>query len=56
MHDLGFVLLSGLSYLLATVRRVRTASEIFRHSSVAAIVIAISKAIDTWLPGMLGSA
>jgi VIT1/CCC1 family predicted Fe2+/Mn2+ transporter len=41
----GFLLLSGLSYLLAKARHVGPLSEICKHASVAIAVIAISKAI-----------
>jgi VIT1/CCC1 family predicted Fe2+/Mn2+ transporter len=49
----GFVLLSGLSYLLARVRNASAISEIWKHSAVALIVIAISKAIGAWVPAMM---
>jgi VIT1/CCC1 family predicted Fe2+/Mn2+ transporter len=44
----GFVLLSGLSYLLAKVRRVDPVSEIVKHSAIAVVVIGVSRAIGMW--------
>ena len=49
----GFALLSGLSYLLARVRRASAISEVWKHSAVAFVVIALSKAIGVWLPAVM---
>jgi len=49
----GFTLLSGLSYLLARVRRASAISEVWKHSAVAFVVIALSKAIGVWLPAVM---
>jgi VIT1/CCC1 family predicted Fe2+/Mn2+ transporter len=51
----GFTLLSGLSYLLAKERGAGIASEIWKHSAVALVVIALSKVIGAWIPAMMGS-
>jgi VIT1/CCC1 family predicted Fe2+/Mn2+ transporter len=51
----GFLLLSGLSWLLARVRGVAAFPEIWKHSVVAVAAIAASKAIGDWLPGMVGA-
>jgi VIT1/CCC1 family predicted Fe2+/Mn2+ transporter len=40
----GFILLAGLSWLLARVRGASAISEIWKHSAVAFVVIALSKA------------
>ena len=45
----GFVLLSGLSYLLARARAVSAFSEIWKHAAVALVVILLSKAIGAWI-------
>jgi hypothetical protein len=45
----GFVLLSGLSYLLARARAVSAFSEIWKHAAVAFVVILLSKAIGAWI-------
>jgi VIT1/CCC1 family predicted Fe2+/Mn2+ transporter len=50
----GFLLLAGLTYMLARTRRVRALPEIFRHVSVAVIVIASSKAIGAWVLAATG--
>ncbi|HVW69088.1 MAG TPA: hypothetical protein VHB68_08930 [Steroidobacteraceae bacterium] len=50
----GSLLLAGLSYLLAKEREVAAWSEICKHCAVAAIVIALSAAIGTWIPRWLG--
>jgi VIT1/CCC1 family predicted Fe2+/Mn2+ transporter len=52
----GFLLLSILSYLLARVRGVSAFSEIWKHSVIALIVIASSRAIGTLLPAIVGAA
>ncbi len=52
----GFLLLSGLSYLLAKARRVGAASEIFKHAGVALVVIAIGKAVGLWIQNIMGAA
>ena len=52
----GFLLLSGLSYLLARARGVSALSEILKHASVAFVVIAIGKAIGLWILHVAGSA
>jgi hypothetical protein len=49
----GFVLLSGLSCLLAQARHASPISEIWKHAAVAALVIALSKAIGVWVPAMM---
>lgn len=41
----GFFLLSVLSYLLAKARHVSAVSEILKHTAVAALVVAVSKAM-----------
>ena len=51
----GFALLSVLSYFLARTRGVSAVSEILKHCALALAVIAISRAIGTWLPVMIGS-
>ena len=51
----GFVLLSVLSYFLATARRAGAVSEILKHCAVALVVIGFSRAIGTWLPAMIDS-
>ncbi|MGA7675884.1 MAG: hypothetical protein WCA78_12675 [Rhizomicrobium sp.] len=51
----GFALLSVLSYFLAKTRGVSAVSEILKHCALAFAVIAISRAIGTWLPVMIGS-
>jgi len=51
----GFVLLAGLSCLLARVRGASVVSEIWKHSAVALVVIALSKAIGVWIPAMMSS-
>lgn len=51
----GFVLLSGLSWLLATARESRPIPEILKHAGVAVMVIAISKIIGDWVPTLIGS-
>ena len=50
----GFVLLSGLSYLVARTRSISAFSEIWKHGAVAVGVILISKAIGTWILRMTG--
>lgn len=50
----GLLLLAGLSHLLAKARGVTPLSEIGKHCAVAAIVIALSTAIGTWIPRWLG--
>jgi VIT1/CCC1 family predicted Fe2+/Mn2+ transporter len=52
----GFVLLSGLSYLLAKARQVSAFSEICKHIGVAFAVIVISKMIGLWIQSVAGSA
>jgi VIT1/CCC1 family predicted Fe2+/Mn2+ transporter len=52
----GFVLLSGLSYLLAKARQVNAFSEICKHIGVAFTVIVISKTIGLWVLRLAGSA
>jgi VIT1/CCC1 family predicted Fe2+/Mn2+ transporter len=51
----GFVLLSILSYLLARARRVGPFSEVLKHTAIALIVIATSRAIGSLLPALMGS-
>jgi len=52
----GFVLLSGLSYLVARMRSVSAFGEIWKHGAVAVIVILISKAIGVWILRITGPA
>jgi VIT1/CCC1 family predicted Fe2+/Mn2+ transporter len=52
----GFILLSGLSWLLARARGASVISEIWKHSSVALVVIALGKAIGVWIPSMMSPA
>jgi VIT1/CCC1 family predicted Fe2+/Mn2+ transporter len=52
----GFVLLSGLSYLLAKARGARPLPEIIKHDSVAIAVILISKGIGLLVKTIIGSA
>lgn len=52
----GFILLSGLSWLLARVRDANVISEIWKHSIVALIVIVLSKALGDWIPSMIDGA
>jgi len=52
----GFLLLSGLSYLLARARAVSAWSEIWKHGVVALVVILISKGIGIWIVRVMGSA
>lgn len=49
----GFVLLAALSYLLAKLRGANPFAQIWRHSAMAVLVIATSKAIGTWLPELM---
>jgi VIT1/CCC1 family predicted Fe2+/Mn2+ transporter len=51
----GFFLLAGISWLLARVRGASVFSEIWKHSAVAVVVIALSKAIGSWLPSMMNA-
>jgi len=51
----GFILLSGLSWLLARVRGANVVSEIWKHSAVAVVVIAVGKALGVWIPSMMRS-
>ncbi|HTW88183.1 MAG TPA: hypothetical protein VMD75_09260 [Candidatus Binataceae bacterium] len=50
----GFLQLSVLSYLLAKARGVRAFPEIWKHSAVAVIVIAMSKVIGFAIARMTG--
>jgi VIT1/CCC1 family predicted Fe2+/Mn2+ transporter len=52
----GFILLSALSCLIARVRHASAISEVWKHSAVALVVIALSKAIGAWLPAMMSLA
>lgn len=52
----GFILLSGLSWLLARERDVDAFSEMWKHSAVALVVIAVSQALGIWIPSLIGSA
>jgi hypothetical protein len=52
----GFFLLSGLSYLLAKVRRVSAFGEIYKHAGVALVVIAISKVLGLGIQSLTGLA
>lgn len=52
----GFILLSGLSWLLARERDVSAFSEIWKHSAVALVVIVVSKALGVWIPSLIGAA
>jgi VIT1/CCC1 family predicted Fe2+/Mn2+ transporter len=49
----GFILLSGLSYLLARIRRASAISEIWKHAAVALVVIALGKALGAWIPATM---
>ncbi len=51
----GFVLLSGLSWLLARVRGANVISEMWKHSAVALVVIALGKALGVWIPSLMSS-
>jgi VIT1/CCC1 family predicted Fe2+/Mn2+ transporter len=50
----GFLLLAGLSWLLARIRHANAIAEIWKHSAVAVAVIALSRLIGGWLPGAIG--
>ena len=52
----GLVLLSALSYLLARARGAGAISEVLKHSAIALVVIATSRAIGSLLPAIIGSA
>lgn len=52
----GFLLLSGLSYLLAKTRGANPLSEICKHTGVALVVIAISQSVGFGIRSMMGSA
>jgi cell shape-determining protein MreD len=52
----GFALLSGLSYLVARTRSVSAFGEIWKHGSVAVVVILISKGVGVWILKMIGPA
>ena len=45
----GFLLLSGLSYLLARVRGVSPFGEVGKHIGIAILVIATSRLIGSWI-------
>jgi hypothetical protein len=45
----GFLLLAGLSYVLARVRGVSALGEIGKHIAVAVTVIIASRLIGTWI-------
>ncbi|HUI20852.1 MAG TPA: hypothetical protein VLZ74_07380 [Methylocella sp.] len=51
----GFLLLSGLSYLLARERHQDAFSEVYKHAGVAVVVILVSKAIGLGIRSMTGS-
>jgi len=51
----GFLLLAGLSYLLARARGVSPIAEICKHSAVAATVILVSKVIGASLASLSAS-
>jgi VIT1/CCC1 family predicted Fe2+/Mn2+ transporter len=51
----GFILLSGLSYLLARARGASVVAEIWKHAAVALAVIALSKALGVWIPSLMAS-
>ncbi len=50
----GFLLLSGLSYLLAKARGVGALPEIYKHAAVAFVVISVSRAVGLWIQSMTG--
>lgn len=50
----GAAVLAALTFILARERRVSVTAEIGRHFALAAVVIAASKAIGTWLLRALG--
>jgi vacuolar iron transporter family protein len=52
----GFVLLAGLSYLLARARGASVISEIWKHSAVAIVVIFLSKILGVWIPFLMSFA
>jgi hypothetical protein len=52
----GFLLLVGLSWLLARDRAVAAWPEIWKHAAVAAVVIAISKAVGAGILALTPSA
>lgn len=56
MRGVGFLLLSGLSYLLARARNVKPLSEIIEHAAVAATVILIGQLIGMSTRVVIGSA
>jgi VIT1/CCC1 family predicted Fe2+/Mn2+ transporter len=45
----GFLLLAGLSYIVARARDVRPAPEVGKHLGVAILVIAASRLIGSWI-------
>ncbi len=51
----GFLLLCGLSYLLAKARGANVFSEIGKHAGVALVVIAISQAVGMAIRSVMGT-
>jgi len=51
----GFILLSGLSGLIARFRGASIILEICKHAAVAIVVIAFSKALGVWIPALMAS-
>ena len=45
----GFLLLAGLSYIVARARNVRPVPEVGKHLGVAILVIAASRVIGSWI-------
>ena len=52
----GFLLLSGLSFVLAKARQVSPLAEIYKHAGIAVVVIGISKLLGLWIQGLTGLA
>lgn len=50
----GLMLLTGLSSMLARLRKVGVASQIAKHLSVAVAAILVSKVIGTWILSRMG--
>jgi hypothetical protein len=51
----GFILLSGLSGLIAKFRGASVILEIWKHAAVAIVIIALSKALGIWISALMGS-
>ena len=50
----GFLLLAGLSYIVARARDVQPVPEIGKHLGVAILVIAASRVIGSWILQYVG--